>query len=254
MEAVEERRTFEKVMRNLERVGTILRAAFEEFGGVDANSLSTAKEIVGNLDKIEDKEGYLDSFINDWLELPDFRPILEKWIKRACSLYEYNCMDKCVKFEPEQLGEDYEEITDIYEQWRNSIIYWLCKHLRKGEMVDLKDGTIYLKKQEDKERGDGIGKGVREVSFEDNLLVDDKGELLALLHKLIDGRKGKFVAIVIKVCCDCGITMAKPTYTQVKKEFGDIGDKSGYNAYMTDGKIKEDEKKPVSVALSKYLM
>ena len=145
MEAVEERRTFEKVMRNLERVGTILRAAFEEFGGVDANSLSTAKEIVGNLDKIEDKEGFLDSFINDWLELPDFRPILEKWIKRACSLYEYNCMDKCVKFEPEQLGEDYEEITDIYEQWRNSIIYWLCKHLRKGEMVDLKDGTIYLK-------------------------------------------------------------------------------------------------------------
>ena len=145
MEAVEERRTFEKVMRNLERVGTILRAAFEEFGGVDANSLSTAKEIVGNLDKIEDKEGYLDSFINDWLELPDFRPILEKWIKRACSLYEYNCMDKCVKFEPEQLGEDYEEITDIYEQWRNSIRYWLCKHLRKGEMVDLKDGTIYLK-------------------------------------------------------------------------------------------------------------
>lgn len=145
MEAVEERRTFEKVMRNLERVGTILRAAFEEFGGVDANSLSTAKEIVGNLDKIEDKEGYLDSFINDWLELPDFRPILEKWIKRACSLYEYNCMDKCVKFEPEQLGEDYEEITDIYEQWRNSIIYWLCKHLRKGEIVDLKDGTIYLK-------------------------------------------------------------------------------------------------------------
>ena len=145
MEAVEERRTFEKVMRNLERVGTILRAAFEEFGGVDANSLNTAKEIVGNLDKIEDKEGYLDSFINDWLELPDFRPILEKWIKRACSLYEYNCMDKCVKFEPEQLGEDYEEITDIYEQWRNSIIYWLCKHLRKGEMVDLKDGTIYLK-------------------------------------------------------------------------------------------------------------
>ena len=145
MEAVEERRTFEKVMRNLERVGTILRAAFEEFGGVDANSLSTAKEIVGNLDKIEDKEGYLDSFINDWLELPDFRPILEKWIKRACSLYEYNCMDKCVKFEPEQLGEDYEEITDIYEQWRNRIIYWLCKHLRKGEMVDLKDGTIYLK-------------------------------------------------------------------------------------------------------------
>ena len=132
-------------MRNLERVGTILRAAFEEFWGVDANSLNRLYEIAKWFDEIEKPDEYLDGFINDWLELPDFRPILEKWIKRACSLYEYNCMDKCVKFEPEQLGEDYEEITDIYEQWRNSIIYWLCKHLRKGEMVDLKDGTIYLK-------------------------------------------------------------------------------------------------------------
>ena len=84
--------------------------------------------------------------------------------------------------------------------------------------------------------------------------MEDKGRLLALLHKLIDGRKGKSVAIVIKVCCDYGIMMAKPTYTQVKKEFGDIGDKSGYNTYMADFKLKEDEKKPVYVALRKYLM
>ena len=105
-----------------------------------------------------------------------------------------------------------------------------------------------------KGKGDVVSKGLREVSFEDNLLVEDKGGLLASLHKLIDGRKGKFVAIVMKVCCDYGIMMAKPTYTQVKKEFGDIGVKSGYDAYMVDGKIKEDEKKPVSVALSKYLM
>lgn len=224
MEAVEERRTFEKVMRNLERVGTILRAAFEEFGGVDANSLSTAKEIVGNLDKIEDKEGYLDSFINDWLELPDFRPILEKWIKRACSLYEYNCMDKCVKFEPEQLGEDYEEITDIYEQWRNSIIYWLCKHLRKGEMVDLKDGTIYMKKRIEQNENKGS-------AFKDCLLAADKDGLLTELHKLIGNHKGKYVAEVIYTCCEMGLIGKKPPFRIIKAEFGNIGSKQGFDNY-----------------------
>ena len=47
------------------------------------------------------------------------------------------------------------------------------------------DGTIYLKEQqENKEKGDVVSKGLREVSFEDNLLVEDKGGLLALFHNL----------------------------------------------------------------------
>ena len=254
MEAAKERREFDKVMRKLNDLGNTLKLAFE-FGGVDANSLNRLKEIAKWFDEIEKPDEYLDGFINDWLELPEYRPILEKWIKRACALYKYSQMEKYVNFKAEQLGKDYVDIVETYERWRCSIIYWLAEnHLRKGEMITL-DGTIYLKEQqENKEKGDVVSKGLREVSFEDNLLVEDKGGLLASLHKLIDGRKGKSVAIVIKVCCDYGIMMAKPTYTQVKKEFGDIGVKSGYDAYMVDGKIKEDEKKPVSVALSKYLM
>ena len=145
MEAVEERRTFEKVMRNLERVGTILRAAFEEFGGVDANSLNRLKEIAKWFDEIEKPDEYLDGFINDWLELPEYRPILEKWIKRACALYKYSQMEKYVHFKAEQLGKDYVDIAETYERWRCSIIYWLAEnHLSKGEMITL-DGTIYLK-------------------------------------------------------------------------------------------------------------
>lgn len=129
-------------------------------------------------------------------------------------------MEKYVNFKAEQLGKDYVDIAETYERWRCSIIYWLAEnHLRKGEMITL-DGTIYLKEQqENKEKGDCVSKGLREVPFEDNLSVEDKGGLLALLHKLIDGRKGKYVAIVIKVCCDYGI-MVRPTYTQVKKNLG----------------------------------
>lgn len=250
MEAVEERRTFEEIMRKLNYLGNTLKLAFE-FGGVDANSLNNMKDIANWFN--EKPHEYLDRFINDWLELPEFRCILEKWIKRACALYKYHQMESSVNFKAEQLGEDYVDITNIYEQWRCTIIILLSKHLREGEMIEL-EGTIYLKEQQkNKEKGDGISKGIRDISFQDCLLVDDKGELLALLHKLIDGRKGKYVAIVIRTCYDEGL-MNKPTFTQVKNEFGDIGHKSGYNTYMADGKINTDEKKTVLVALNKYLM
>lgn len=146
MEAAKERREFDKVMRKLNDLGNTLKLAFE-FGGVDANSLNRLKEIAKWFDEIEKPDEYLDGFINDWLELPEYRPILEKWIKRACALYKYSQMEKYVNFKAEQLGKDYVDIAETYERWRCSIIYWLTEnHLRKGEMITL-DGTIYLKKQ-----------------------------------------------------------------------------------------------------------
>ena len=143
MEAVEERRAFEKNMRKLNYLGNTLKLAFE-FGGVDANSLNNMKDIANWFN--EKPHENLDSFINDWLELPEFRCILEKWIKRACALYKYHQMESSVNFKAEQLGEDYVDITNIYEQWRCTIIILLSKHLREGEMIEL-DGTIYLKGQ-----------------------------------------------------------------------------------------------------------
>lgn len=155
MEATEERREFDKIMRKLNDLGSTLKLAFE-FGGVDANSLNRMKSIVSELNGIEKPDEYLDSFINDWLDLPEFRTILEKWIKRACALYKYDQMEKYVNFKAEQLGEDYVYITNIYEQWRCSVIYWLCEnHLREGEMVAL-DGTIYLKEQYNKKTDTGL--------------------------------------------------------------------------------------------------
>ena len=146
MEAAKERREFDKVMRKLNDLGNTLQLAFE-FGGVDANSLNRLKEIAKWFDEIEKPDEYLDGFINDWLELPEYRPILEKWIKRACALYKYSQMEKYVNFKAEQLGKDYVDIVETYERWRCSIIYWLAEnHLRKGEMITL-EGTIYLKEQ-----------------------------------------------------------------------------------------------------------
>lgn len=92
-------------------------------------------------------------------------------------------------------------------------------------------GVGYKKEQE--------SKGKDNTLFEACILIDDKELLLEKLHKLIGGKKGKFVANVIKACCDVGI-IAKPTYTQVKNEFGNIGAKSGYNKYISNQYNNED--------------
>lgn len=68
----------------------------------------------------------------------------------------------------------------------------------------------------------------------------EKEERLRRLHKVIDGKKGKDVSLYILIAIEKG-WITKPTYTQVKNEFGDIGDKSGYNAYLNKNKFSDEE-------------
>ena len=68
-------------------------------------------------------------------------------------------------------------------------------------------------------------------SFSDCILANNKDEYLKGLHGLIDGNVGKFVAMVIQAAIETkGIV--RPSSTQVKDEFGNIGNISGYNNYM----------------------
>lgn len=82
-------------------------------------------------------------------------------------------------------------------------------------------------------RGRPKGKGTK--PFKQNILGDnhEKDRILKILHSLIDGKKGKDVAMVIFAACTANIIL-KPTFTQVKNEFGNIGNVSGYNKYMRD--------------------
>ena len=58
----------------------------------------------------------------------------------------------------------------------------------------------------------------------------------------MDGKKGKAAAIIIKAAIRLG-WMKRPTSTAVQKEFGDIGNVSGYNKYMSenDRQITDEE-------------
>lgn len=72
-----------------------------------------------------------------------------------------------------------------------------------------------------------------DVTFYDLLIGDDseRKRILKILHEIIDGKKGKAVALAIYSCYKAG-KMSKPTFPQVQKEFGEIGNKQGFNKYF----------------------
>ena len=78
------------------------------------------------------------------------------------------------------------------------------------------------------------------------LLNDDnqKQKLLTKLHTLIDGKKGKYVAFVIRSCVEHGL-MNKPKFPILVETFGNIGNVSGYRKYYNLNQLTEEEKREI---------
>lgn len=72
------------------------------------------------------------------------------------------------------------------------------------------------------------------------MLNDNTGEKLKKLHTLIDGKKGKSLALIIMACVKQGY-MTKPTYQQLANEFGDIGSRQAYTNYSDENRFTASE-------------
>lgn len=121
-----------------------------------------------------------------------------------------------------------------------SYIFVLHKE-RKKDLERLKDAFLQPQ-QEQIAEPEQKPKGRPKKSFKDCLNGNqtEKEERLSRLHYVIDGKKGKCVSLCILTAIELG-WITKPTYTQVKNEFGDIGDKSGYNSYLHKNKFSDAE-------------
>lgn len=84
------------------------------------------------------------------------------------------------------------------------------------------------------------GRGRPKETLKDKMIDDAGGSKLQKMHTTIDGKKGKDAALIILACIKKG-WLSKPTYTQVKNEFGDIGSKTGYNKYLCEQKFTKEE-------------
>lgn len=86
-------------------------------------------------------------------------------------------------------------------------------------------------------------------TFKDKVMAENKEKVLKKLHSLIDGKRGKNVALVIVASVEMGL-IQKPTYKEVKSEFGDIGAESGYNNYLDRDKFTSVEYEGIKTRLS----
>ena len=78
--------------------------------------------------------------------------------------------------------------------------------------------------------------------FASKMIDDANGEKLKKMHKVLAGKKGKDFALLIWACTKKG-WCNKPTYTQAKEEFGDIGSDTGYNRYLNNINMFTQEEK-----------
>ena len=96
---------------------------------------------------------------------------------------------------------------------------------------------IRISQTSKKERGRPIA-----TAFKDNLMCDDIEGKLCLLHKLLKNKKGREVALVMRACMKIGWLTTKPTFKQVAGEFKGIGNRSGYDKYMSENyNYRKDE-------------
>lgn len=89
--------------------------------------------------------------------------------------------------------------------------------------------------------------------FADCIVIPDKQGLLGLLHQRLDGKRGKEVYLVINVLVSKGVLMPSPTYTQLKREFGNIGSDSAKTKYNGLRQFTDEEKEGVKSIFAAFL-
>lgn len=95
-----------------------------------------------------------------------------------------------------------------------------------------------LKPKKDAEKGIALPSG---EGFARHVLIADKVGVMACLHSLIDGKKGKPVALVISAAQTAEVLSKTLTSTDVMTEFGDIGSVSGFNSRMKEFPDENDK-------------
>ena len=106
-------------------------------------------------------------------------------------------------------------------------------HIQDEQAIEPQQNQIIMEQQQKTTNTRGNrGRGRQKESFADKM-IDGNKEKLDNIHKLMNGKKGKDAALIISACIIKG-WITKPTHTQVKEEFGDIGTQQGFTKYLNN--------------------
>ena len=144
---------------------------------------------------------------------------LIEWLTIALDALMYNLL---------KVGTKY-GLTNPYEET------WLNELRDTFEQTDTRQGAADNTGQKPTRR-----RGRPTETLKDKMVNDEDGSKLQKIHVLMKGKKGKDAVLVLLACVLKG-WMDRPTYTQVKDEFGDIGSKTGYNRYFAESMFTAEE-------------
>lgn len=83
-------------------------------------------------------------------------------------------------------------------------------------------------------------KGRPKETFKDKMVDDADGCKLQRIHEVMRGKMGKGAALIIVACIKKG-WIHSPTFTQVEREFGDIGTQQGFTKYLSESCHTKEE-------------
>ena len=131
--------------------------------------------------------------------------------------------------------------------WSDLVIDYLVDSLE--DMAKKMGGSSLVTKEQSKQPQQ-LGDFENKRKFAEHILIQDKLELLEELHDLLKGKIGKYVAMTIRAAVEVGV-MSRPYFSEVKAEFVEVGDKSGYNTYYN--KVEAYDKKDFEYVKGKLL-
>lgn len=87
------------------------------------------------------------------------------------------------------------------------------------------------------------------INFQDK---ERKSRILSKLHDLIDNKKGKWVALVIRCCIEDGL-IKRPKFESVIAEFGNVIGESNYKKYLNENSAPKQSVKNELDRIAKQL-
>lgn len=215
------------------RIYSLYQLAIKYFHAGDFNIEIKAHQIIESL----------------YLEIKPFRQLILEMDKvvLSCAINEYLVNNGGLDYSKGDIFEQEsciveathiaDALVDIFKLYETKSVYILgFDNLQEVSSKDLQlDSVINL--QEEHHKAKPSKRGRQTKLFDSYLFKVD----LDSLHKAMEGKAGKEAALIIRTALREGL-INKPTFAAVEKEFGDIGNRSGYNKYMSDQyNFTEDE-------------
>lgn len=129
--------------------------------------------------------------------------------------------------------------SGLYIKRNSTETFDICKYIGSKKLMHRCADNLAQEPQPEKTKPT-IGRGRPKETFKDKMIEDADGEKLQKIHGKIHGKRGKDLALILLACIKKG-WVTKPTFAQVKAEFGNIGSRQGFTAYLNEAKFSENE-------------